>query len=102
MQFPYASPQPNNVQRVDGKHPVTALRASRSASQPGPSPTRSLGQRRIHNLYEFRIACRQPHAPSIAEIAPSTRWPTFHSCWPHAITTSRHPRRRRPVAGAPV
>jgi hypothetical protein len=49
---------------------VAALRASRPADQPRARSLRRLGQRRVHDLYQFAIPRRKPHAPRIKEEAP--------------------------------
>lgn len=79
LQCPHARLQPRRIERVDGERPMTALRASRPARQPLSRAPRSLGQCRIHNLHELRIARWQPHAPSIAQIATPPRSPLIPS-----------------------
>src|SRR6185437_10628959 len=47
--------QTRSVQRVDRERANAALRASRTANQPGPSLARGLGQRGIGNLNQLGI-----------------------------------------------
>ncbi len=90
MQCAHPSLQPLGIQRIDGKRSMTALCASRAASQPRPCPTCRIGQRHIHNLHELRVARRQSHVHRIPNTRPPAA-PPIPFVPSRAITASRDP-----------
>ncbi len=65
--------QPQHIELVDRKHPITTLRATHAAHQPIAGLPRRFSQRRIHDLHEFPVAGRQSHGARIRDLDPVRR-----------------------------